>query len=64
LYQAAATAFLTACLLNMTSLAFEDSVAKRELALLGIAIKGLQAYSYWQQLAETPLVMYDRHGVM
>lgn len=39
LYQMSATAFFTALVLNLTSFLFEDSAAKRQLAMLSCIIK-------------------------
>ncbi len=64
LYQMTATAFFTAFVLNLTSFLFEDSVPKRQLALLSCTIKGAACWTDLRMVASQPLVLYDLHGVL
>lgn len=49
--------------LNLTSFIFEDSVAKRQLALLSCTIKAAACYTALLT-ASQPNVFYDRHGLL
>ncbi|KAF5834464.1 hypothetical protein DUNSADRAFT_8820 [Dunaliella salina] len=62
LSQMSATAFFTAMVLNMTSFLFEDSVTKRQLALLSCTIKAAACYSdLLLAMGQLPIV-FDAHG--
>lgn len=61
-YQMSATAFFTAMVLNMLSLLFEDSDAKRQLALLSTVIKGAACHSDLLVVTGEAVVMFDVHG--
>ena len=64
LYQMSATAFFTAFVLNLTSFLFEDSVAKRSLALLSCTIKGAACYSDVLIITGRAAILYDVHDRM
>eukprot|EP00983_Pelagomonas_calceolata_P084200 1156313-Pelagomonas_calceolata.AAC.11 len=62
LSQMSATAFFTAMVLNMTSFLFEDSVAKRQLALLSCTIKAAACYSDLLLATGQLPIIFDAHG--
>jgi hypothetical protein len=57
-----ATAFFTAMVLNLTSFLFEDSVAKRQLALLSCTIKAAACYSDLLLSSGQLPIIFDAHG--
>lgn len=64
LSQVSATAFFTAMVLNMTSFLFEDSAAKRQLALLSCTIKAAACYSDLLLATRDVPIIYDVHGAL
>uniref|UniRef100_A0A7S3VS63 histidine kinase n=1 Tax=Dunaliella tertiolecta TaxID=3047 RepID=A0A7S3VS63_DUNTE len=64
LSQMSATAFFTAMVLNMTSFLFEDSVAKRQLALLSCTIKAAACYSDLLLATGQLPIIFDAHGAL
>jgi hypothetical protein len=61
-YQLASGSFVTASVLNMLALAFEDSVDKQQLALLTMTIKAIACHSHLALLAERPILLMNAHG--
>jgi hypothetical protein len=64
MYQMSATAFFTALVINLTSLLFEDSPNKRQLALLSCTIKGIACHSDLAMVAGCTTVLRDAHGAL
>lgn len=62
MYKMSGTAFFTAMVLNMTSLIFEDSYAKRQLALLSVTIKAAASYSDLMLASGRVPLVFDAHG--
>ncbi|KAL6760739.1 hypothetical protein V8C86DRAFT_1037595 [Haematococcus lacustris] len=62
LYQMSACAFFTALVLNLTSLVFEDSAAKRTLALLSCVVKAAACSSDLLIVYDATPVLYDSGG--
>jgi hypothetical protein len=61
-YQLVAGSFITAALLNLLALAFEDSTDKQQLALLTMTIKMVACHSHLSMLAERPILVMNAHG--
>jgi len=57
-----ATAFFTAMVLNLTSFLFEDSVTKRQLALLSCTIKAAACYTDLMLATGRLPIVFDAHG--
>jgi hypothetical protein len=55
---------MTAAVLNVLSLAFEDSLDKQRLAMLTLIIKAVACHSHLDMLAERPILFYDVQGAV
>ena len=64
IYEYSEAAFFTAMVLNLLSFVFEETPAKRQLALLSALIKGLSWHCDHLIVKNRAIVTFDAHGAL
>ena len=64
IYEYSEAAFFTAMVLNLLSFVFEETPAKRQLALLSALIKGLSWHCDHLIVKNRAIITFDAHGAL